>query len=126
MECFVFAGLCLLAWLFIDALFPSKPKEPDESARNEIAKKILRGETTPEEIAQKEGYNVEQVKKWKDDFTQLAVKYALESDKHNARISLMEDDIKWFKEVCRKHIGEDWEKKTGFADRDLTKFGGKK
>ena len=126
MEVFVFAGLCVLFWMFVDAVFSNNPKEPDESARHEFAKKMLRGETTPEEIAYKEGYKVEQVKKWKDDFTQLAVKYALEADKQSSRISLMEDDIRWFKEVCRKHIGEDWEKKTGFADRDITKFSNKK
>lgn len=127
MEVFVFMALCALFWMFVYAVFPNKPKDdPDESVCHEFAKKMLRGETTPEEIAQKEGYDPEHVKKWKDDFTQLAVKYALESDKHNARISLMEDDIKWFKEVCRKYIGEDWEKKTGFADRDITKFSNEK
>lgn len=118
--------ILIFAMIFVTLFSKKKKNDPDEPVRHDFAKKMLRGETTPEEIAFKEGYDVEQVKKWKDEFTQLAVKYALDIDRHNAKLSLMEDDIKWFKEACRKYIGEDWEKKTGFADRDITKLKDKK
>ena len=116
----------LAAFIFIIlTLIPGGKKitpDPDEAKQQELAKDMLRGNTTPEEIAEKEGYDIEHIKKWKDDYTQLAIKFALDSDRYAHEVELLREDIEWFKKACRKHIGDDWEAKTGFSDHYVTKY----
>lgn len=119
-------GIALFAMAVLMVLMctggsPAPKPDPDENRQHELAKQMLRGNTTPEKIAEEEGYDLEHVKKWKDDYVKIAVDYALDAEKHNARITLMEDDIQWFKAACRKYIGEDWEAKTGYTEHELTK-----
>lgn len=117
--------IIVLFFFFLITLIPggkSVRPDPDENTQMAFAKEMLRGNMTPEGIAQKEGYDLEHVRQWKDDYTQLAIKYALDSDKTNTRIKLLEEDIEWYKAVCRKYIGDDWEERTGFADHTVMKY----
>lgn len=68
---------------------------------------MLSGKISPDDIAEKEGYNIEHIKQQKENYINYAVKYAIATPKTTARIDLVEDDIEWFKETCRKYIGED-------------------
>ena len=126
-ETFIYLGLIAIFFFFLITLIPSTkemkvPPDPAEDTQRAFAKDMLRGNTTPEEIAEKEGYDLDHVKKWKDDYTELCIKYALDSEKYAAQVRLLEEDIAWFTAVCRKYIGEDWEEKTGFADHNITKY----
>lgn len=103
----------------------SKPEckpDPDKKTQERFALEILGGKISPDDIAENEGYDIEHIKQWKEDYINYAVKYAMAAPKTNARIDLMEDDIEWFKETCRKFIGEDWEEKTDFKNRTRHKY----
>lgn len=125
-ETFIYIGLIAIFFFFLLTLIPGGKKavtpDPDENKQRELAREMLRGNTTPEEIAEKEGYELDHIKKWKDDYTGLCIKYALDSEKYAAQVRLLEEDIAWFTAVCRKYIGDDWEQKTGFADHNITKY----
>ncbi len=126
-ETLIYLGLIAIFFFFLITLIPGGKKtapDPDEDKQREFAKDMLRGNVTPEEIAEKEGYDLEHVKKWKDDYTKLCIKYALDSEKYAAQVRLLEEDIAWFTSICRKYIGDDWEAKTGFADHNVTKYKG--
>ncbi|MDE5765110.1 MAG: hypothetical protein K2I00_09120 [Ruminococcus sp.] len=99
---------------------PPKP-DPGKDKQNKFARDILRGNTTPEKIVEKNGYDIEHVKQWVSNYEKAAVQAALEADKTSTRIKLMEEDIEWFKKTCHKFIGDDWETKTDFANRFVTK-----
>lgn len=120
-------GIAIVGILFfiVCSIFPGgneyKP-DPDEKGQREVAKKILRGETTADDVAAKEGYDPEHIGKWVKDYTDLAVKYALDSDKYAEHINLLEQDIVWFTKACEKYIGADWKEKTGFGDHNLDKY----
>lgn len=126
-ETLIYLGLVVIFFFFLITLIPGEKKavpDPDEDKQWEFAKDMLRGNVTPEEIAEQEGYDLEHVKKWRDDYTELCIKYALDSEKYAAQVKLLEEDIAWFTAVCRKYIGEDWEERTGFADHNITKYKG--
>lgn len=99
----------------------SPTPDPDENKQKEIAREILRGNASPEEIAGNDGYDIEHINQWVEIYEKAAIKAALEAEKTSNRIELMEDDIEWFKETCRKFIGDDWEAKTDFPNRFITK-----
>lgn len=126
-ETLIYLGLIVMFFFFLLTLIPGGKKavpDPEEDKQWEYAKDMLRGNVTPEEIAEQEGYDLEHVKKWRDDYTELCIKYALDSEKYAAQVKLLEEDIAWFTAVCRKYIGEDWEERTGFADHNITKYKG--
>lgn len=119
-----FVFVCLIIFIAV-ILIPGGSKykpDPDENGQRKIAKSILRGETTVEDVAKNEGYDPEHIGKWVGDYTNLAIKYALDSDKLAEHIVLLEEDIAWFTSVCRKYIGDDWKEKTGFGDHNLDKY----
>ncbi|MBO5344210.1 MAG: hypothetical protein J6A57_07155 [Ruminococcus sp.] len=52
---------------------PPKPKDdPDKDEQRRLALEMLKGNTTPEEVAAKEGYDIEHIKKWKQDYLHSA------------------------------------------------------
>lgn len=123
-ELVVFMVFVLIIVIIVSSSSPkgsSPTPDPDADKQNELAREVLRGNTTPEEITEKDGYDIEHVKQWVESYEKAAVQAALEADKTSSRIELMEDDIEWFKETCRKFIGNDWEAKTDFANRFVTK-----
>ena len=102
---------------------PPKPKEdPDKKTQENIAIQILTKKTTPEAIADKDGYDIEHIKQWVQDYIDYAVKYSLDADKTNAHIDQLIDDIAFLKEVCHKYIGDDWEEKTDYQNRTRSKY----
>lgn len=118
-------GIAIVGILFfiVCSLFPGGYKpDPDEKGQREIAKKILRGQTTAEDVAAKEGYDPEHIEGWIKNYKDLAVKYALDSDKYAEQVILLEQDIVWFTKTCEKYIGADWREKTGFGDHNLDKY----
>lgn len=120
----MFVGMAVVGALFfiVCSLFPGGYKpDPDQKDQREIAKKILRGETTVDEVARDDGYDPSHIGKWVSDYTKLAVEYALDCENHVEKVDLLEQDIAWFTEVCQKYIGDDWKEKTGFGDHHLDK-----
>lgn len=100
-----------------------KPKDdPDKKTQEKFAVKILTNKETPESVAKKEGYDIEHIKQWVQDYIDYAVKYSLDSKKTNAHIDRLMDDIAFLKEICRKHIGDDWEEKTDYQNRTRKKY----
>lgn len=101
---------------------PEPKPDPDKKTQETFALKMILEKTSPEEIAEKEQYDIEHIKQWKEDYINYAIKYTLDAPLHTARMDSMADDIQWFKEVCRKYIGSDWEEKTGFRNRTENKY----
>lgn len=104
---------------------PPKPQpkaDPSKKSQEKFAVQILTKKTTPEEIAEKEGFDIEHIKQWVQDYTDYAVKYSLDASKINAHIDLLTDDIAVLKEICRKYIGDDWEEKTDYQNRSRKKY----
>lgn len=101
---------------------PEPKPDPDKKTQEKLALEMILKNTSPDDIAEAEGYDIEHIKQWKEDYINYAVKYTLNAHKTNARIDLMEDDIQWFKETCYKYIGDDWEEKTDFKNRTQNKY----
>lgn len=102
---------------------PPKPKDdPDKKTQENFAIQILTKKTTPEEVADKEGYDIEHIKQWVQSYIDYAVKYSLDAGKTNAHIDHLTDDIAFLKEICFKYIGDDWEEKTDFQNRTRNKY----
>jgi hypothetical protein len=54
---------------------PPEPKEdPDKKEQRRLAYEILSGNITPEEVAEKEGYDIEHIKKWVEEYLHAAEK----------------------------------------------------
>ncbi len=54
---------------------PPKPKDdPDKKEQRRLAHEMLSGKISPEEIAEKEGYDIEHIKKWKEEYLHAAEK----------------------------------------------------
>lgn len=104
---------------------PPKPKpkdDPDQKTQEKLAIQILKKKTTPEEIAEKDGYDIEHIKQWVQDYIDYSVKYSFDANKINAHIDQLTDDIAFLKEICRKYIGDDWEEKTDYQNRTRKKY----
>ena len=101
---------------------PEPKPDPDKKTQEKFALKMILEKNSPDDIAKAEGYDIEHIKQWKEDYINYAVKYTINAPKTNARIDLMEDDIQWFKETCHKYIGDDWEEKTDFKNRTQNKY----
>ncbi len=102
---------------------PPKPKDdPDNKTQEKFAVQILKKKSTPEEIAEKEGYDIEHIKQWVKDYTDYAVKYSFDAKKINAHIDQLTDDIAVLKGICREYIGDDWEEKTDYQNRTRKKY----
>lgn len=102
---------------------PPKPKDdPDTKTQEKLAVQILKNKTTPEEIAEKDGYDIEHIKQWVQNYIDYAVKYSFDAGKINAHIDQLTDDIAFLKEICRKYIGDDWEEKTDYQNRSRRKY----
>lgn len=102
---------------------PPKPKnDPDKKTQEKLAIQILKKKSTPEEIAEKEGYNIEHIKQWVQDYTEYAVKYSFDASKINAHIDQLTDDIAILKDICRKYIGDNWEEITDYQNRTRKKY----
>lgn len=102
---------------------PPKPKDdPDTKTQEKLAVQILKNKTTPEEIAEKDGYDIEHIKQWVQNYIDYAVKYSFDAGKINAHIDQLTDDIAFLKEICRKYIGDDWEEKTDYQNRSRKKY----
>lgn len=121
----VIFGLGLWVWILAckTEKEPPKPKDdPDKKTQEKLAVQILTNKTTPEEIAEKEGYDIEHIKQWVNDYIDYAVKYSLDAKKTNAHIDRLTDDIAFLKSICRKYIGDDWEEKTDYHNRTRKKY----
>lgn len=119
----VILGAYVLAESFKSPEEPPKPKDdPDNKTQEKFAVQILTKKTTPEEIADKEGYDIEHIKQWVQNYIDYAVKYSLDAGKTNAHIDRLTDDIAFLKEICHKYIGDDWEEKTDYQNRTRSKY----
>ena len=120
--------VCIMGiWLWAEACKApkSKPKpkdDPDKKTQEKFAVQILKKKTSPEEIAEKEGYDIEHIKQWVQEYTDYAVKYSFDAKKINAHIDSLTDDIAFLKQICREYIGDDWEGKTDYQNRTRNKY----
>lgn len=121
-------AICILGiWVFAEVCKspeePPKPKDdPDKKTQEQFAVQILKNKSTPEEIAEKEGYDIEHIKQWVHDYTEYAVKYSFDASKINAHIDQLTDDIAILKDICRKYIGDNWEEITDYQNRTHKKY----
>ncbi|MDE6787982.1 MAG: hypothetical protein K2J47_01500 [Ruminococcus sp.] len=119
---FVFV-IWLASLIFKSPKEPPKPKDdPDKKTQEKFAVQVLKKNSTPEEIAEKEGYDIEHIKQWVQDYIDYAVKYSFDAKKINAHIDRLTDDIAFLKGICRKYIGDDWEEKTDYQNRTRKKY----
>ncbi len=98
-----------------------KPPEPDQSKKDELAREVLKGGNI-EEIAEREKLDPEDIGKWKDEYLEYILNLAENFGKTQNQIDLLTEDIEWFKDACKNHIGDDWEEKTDFANRARIKY----
>ncbi|MCM1132378.1 MAG: hypothetical protein NC340_02795 [Ruminococcus flavefaciens] len=116
-------GIYLVAQIMKSPETPPEPKpDPDKKTQEKIALKILLKKTTPEEVAEKDGYDIEHIKQWMQDFIDYAVKYTADAAKNNSHVDYLIDNIAILKEICREYIGDDWEEKTGYTERSRRKY----
>lgn len=101
---------------------PKLKSDPDKKTQEKLAIQILKKKSTPEEIAEKEGYDIEHIKQWMQDYTEYAVKYSFDASKINAHIDQLTDDIAILKDICRKYIGDNWEEITDYQNRTRKKY----
>ncbi len=98
-----------------------KPPEPDQNKKDELAREVLKGGNI-EEIAERENLNPDDIGKWKDEYLEYILNLAENFGKTQNQIDLLTEDIEWFKDACKNHIGDDWEEKTNFANRARIKY----
>ncbi len=98
-----------------------KPPEPDQSKKDELAREVLKGGNI-EEIAEREKLDPEDIGKWKDEYLEYILNLAENFGKTQNQIDLLTEDIEWFKNACKDHIGDDWEEKTNFENRARIKY----
>lgn len=98
-----------------------KPPKPDQSKKDELAREVLKGGNI-EEIAERENLNPDDIGKWKDEYLEYILNLAENFGKTQNQIDLLTEDIEWFKDACKNHIGDDWEEKTDFANRARIKY----
>ncbi len=101
----------LILWLLPTKRFRD---DPDEDTQRKLAKAMLRGETSPENIAENEHFDPEHIKKWRDDYAALVVDYVFHAGERDAEKNALASDNELLKKICREYIGDDWETKTGF------------
>lgn len=117
------AGIIFFSLMSKSSQPPPKPKDdPDKKTQEKFAVQILKKKSTPEEIAEKEGYDIEHIKQWVQDYIDYAVKYSFDAKKTNAHIDRLTDDIAFLKQICCKYIGDDWEEKTDYQNRTRKKY----
>lgn len=81
-----------------------------ETSGTESKEEYSKENTDKIESEEKKNFTAEEVEKIKKDSeNQKNVLYG--------HIGRLEMEIKWFEEVCEKHIGSDWKEKTGYNDR---------
>lgn len=107
--CIIFIPLIL--WILPTKRFRD---DPDKGTQQKFAKEMLRGEKTPEEIAQKEHFDPEHIKKWRDDYAALVVDHVFHAGDKEAEKESLTADNELLKKICQEYIGDDWESKTGF------------
>ncbi len=95
--------------------------DPDEVGQRKIAREILRGNTTVDDVVKNDNYDPAHVEQWVKDYTKLAIEYALDAEKHTHELELKEQDLQWFEKACEKHIGPDWRDKTDYNNRRVSK-----
>lgn len=101
----------LILWMLPTKRFRD---DPDKGTQQKLAKEMLRGETTPEEIAKKDNFDPAHIQKWRDDYAALVVDYVLNAEEKAAEKEGLAADNELLKRICQEYIGDDWETKTGF------------
>ena len=95
----------------------SEKKEKPQNEKDAAAIELLKGGNAGE-IASREGVSVEELEKWKNEFLDSALDFAKNKNAYLGRVSERENEIKWFEQVCEKHIGGDWKKITNYDRRN--------
>ncbi len=101
----------LILWMLPTKRFRD---DPDKSTQQELAKQMLRGEKTPDDIAREECYDPKHIEKWRDDYAALVVDYVFHAGEKEAELDELAADNELLKKICREYIGDDWETETGF------------
>jgi len=85
---------------------------------DKIAIELIKG-GDPDEITEREGAGItkDDINQWKEDFLKDIETYAKNRREIYSNIGQLENDIKWFENVCKENIGEDWKEKTGYYKR---------
>ena len=113
----VLIGLVLFMIISLFSSTITYKDDPDETSQRKIARDILRGNKTAEDVAKDNNFDPEHVGKWVDDYKKLAIEYALNADKHTHELEIKDQDLKWFEKACEKYIGPDWKEKTDYENR---------
>ncbi|MCM1529265.1 MAG: hypothetical protein NC093_04640 [Alistipes sp.] len=113
-ESLIWIGIILIPLILW--ILPAKRfrDDPDKSKQQEFAKQMLRGEKTPEEIAEKEHFDPEHIKRWRDEYAALVVDCVFHAGEIDAALNELAADNELLRMICQEYIGDDWETKTGF------------
>ncbi|MBR1592270.1 MAG: hypothetical protein IJ666_04585 [Ruminococcus sp.] len=96
---------------------PPPPPEPSKNQKDALVIEILKGADTAE-IAKREGIDEEKLKQWHEEFLNDLLHYAKHRSDIEKELAEKTTDIKWFENVCKEYIGEDWKEKTEYDMRN--------
>ncbi len=109
-------GIVFVLCLFSGSTTETK-KEYSQDQKDKVAIELLRG-ADPDEVAEREGVDVDTLTQWKNDFLGSSEKIAEHRNELLAIQAKQANDLAWFEEVCKKYIGENWKDITGYDQRN--------
>ena len=96
---------------------PSPPPEPPSEVKDALVIEILKGADIAE-IAEREGIDGDKLNQWRDEFISDLMHYAKHRRDIEKELAEKTTDIKWFENICKEYIGEDWKEKTEYDMRN--------
>lgn len=112
----VILGIVFFFCLFSGPASDGK-KEYSQDQKDKIAIELLRG-ADPDEVAAREGVDVDTLNQWKSEFLGLSEKIADHRNELLAIQAQQANDIAWFEATCKKYIGDNWKEITGYDSRN--------
>ncbi|MDE6849678.1 MAG: hypothetical protein K2J44_10115, partial [Ruminococcus sp.] len=89
-------------------------KEYKQNFKEKTILEILKGKSEDDVIAENEGLSKDEIKEWKERFLNDVSDFVEQREQMYNQIGELDVQVKWFKKICEKHIGEDWKEKTGY------------
>ena len=111
---------CIIIWIiyiYYPRKEPTPPPEPSREQKDAVAIEILKGTDTAE-IAEREGLDEEKLKQWREEFLNDLLYYAKHRREIEKELAEKTTDIKWFENVCKEFIGENWKELTNYDKRN--------
>ena len=107
----------MIIYIYYPRKEPPPPPEPSKEEKDALIIEILKGTDTAE-IAEREGIDEENLKKWREEFMNDLLYYAKHRRQIEKELAEKTTDIKWFEDVCKEFIGENWKELTNYDMRN--------